>query len=516
MHIITSKKTKYLQDIQKSISSFDMDTALKNLLRHQSLFRFKSGDEESIDFYLTLINMGSYKLLNKLMLAKLDATVLERESLDNETIIKMIVFARVLAAQGLNQSSKEILKHLKKFTIKLSSPCESQLYYKSLFYVHFHNMDIEQCQEVLEQYKAVAENKAEKLYFYHSSRLSIFFIQKNITAAETEFKALQELIPVLTRPYHQTYHKVYQFMINILHNELDESGYIATEEISSKLVGEVDKLFIMYIQLRYLIRLDDHARLLEHVEKIYHYKELDGSACGYLRKDMQEEFKKSFYLHAAVRHTRLRLEILRQHNARNEVVELTSSKGLNVVSYFELPFHSNQLDLRAGVIVRNGKLEPLTELQRCFLYHVMTAGDNGIKWIMLAEAIHGPGLRFDLHFESLRKMAAKLRSLGINITYKDERYRFVTDLESTIFALHFIPGNLVLYIARHFKQKSFTADEISSVLGFKKSRTGEYILDWLESKKISQLAVKGKQKHYIINYAKVNPLNLPSEAAQNE
>jgi hypothetical protein len=77
-------KLKYLQDIQLLVNNCEMISAQKKLLRYQGLFKFREGDKGSTLYYSILHQIGSYKLLQKLILPKLNLKMLNREKIDTK------------------------------------------------------------------------------------------------------------------------------------------------------------------------------------------------------------------------------------------------------------------------------------------------------------------------------------------------------------------------------------------------------------------------------------------------
>jgi hypothetical protein len=490
-------KLKYLQDIQVQVNGCELLAAQKKLLRYQGIFKFKEGDKESALYYSILLQIGSYKLLQTLILPNLDSKILNRGNIDQETILKMIILARVLASQGSFERSLLILNKIKNPAKNIQNSNDGILLYKSIFYVYLFNGDSQNSLLALENYYSFIREDNEKSIFYYCSKIMVHIYDNNIELAKSDFKVLLPVVAKHGSKLKVNFTRLLQFAIRTMEGVLDEDGYAHAETVYQYTLGERHKLFIKSYQLQYLILLGDKNKILKHIEEIYYVNMIDGSMSLFLNRIIKNELRNEKYRNCIISNFRLKLNVLSKPFAINSCIEFTSEK-MQTLEYFSIPLNNNQLDLLAGVVTTPEETCFLTELQRKCLYHLVVGGESGANWLMLSELMYEVDLNIDACFENVRKIVAKLRSMKMIITYKMGQYFFHNNFNSILFSDEFMPGDQLLYIQRCSGKIQLTADDISKLLGLKKSRTNEYLRSWVKQKRLEIIAWKGNQKIYQI------------------
>ncbi|MDD4976530.1 MAG: hypothetical protein PHY93_19395 [Bacteriovorax sp.] len=493
-------KLKYLHDIQKQVDRCESLAAQKKLVRYQAIFKFKEKDEESILYYSILFQIGSCKLLQKLILSNLDSKILSREKLDQETILKMIIWARVLACQGAFKISHFILSNIKNPAENISTPAEGLLLYKSLFSVFLFDGDVVQCLLMLEKYISYAgqdSDKAKKI-FYLTSKASVYFLIDNIKLAKSNLEELLNLVEDCNSRFQLDNIRILQFAVKTMEGVLDEEGYLVADSIYQYTLNECYKFFVKIVQLKYLILLNDKENILKHIVAVYDQQIAKNSEYYFFNEIVKTELQSEKYQNYDVFDFRLKIVVLARSSDVNSCIEWTG-EDLRLTNYLSSPLKNNQLDLLAGVVNSPEGVFFLTELQRICLHSIVTSGHSGVNWLILSELMYGADLNFSASFENVRKIITKLRSLKMHITYTAGRYFFQNNFTSILFTNKFLIGDQLLYIRRCSGKSQLTAGDFSKLLELKKSRTNEYLQNWLKLGRLSVIASKGSQVIYQIN-----------------
>jgi hypothetical protein len=497
-------KLKYLQDIQKLVNRCELSAAQKKLIRYQAVFKFKERDEESVLYYLILFQIGSCKLFQKLILSDLDSKILSREKLDQETILKMTILAQVVASQGAYKLSYLILSKIKNPAENIQNSADGLLLYKSLFSVNLFNGEPEQCLLILEKYISYAGEDKDKKIYYLSSKVLIYFLTGSVELAKSNLAELISLSKDCDSRCQLDFIKLLKFAVKTMEGELDEDGHHLSDSIYQYSLNECCKFFIKIIQLKYLILLNDKKKILEHIEEVYACQIAANSECCFYNDIVKAELKDEKYQEKDVCDIRLKLIILSRSVENDFCLELTDQE-LIIVDYLSTPLKENQLDLVAGVVKDPAGIFFLTELQRVCLHSIVTSGQSGMNWLLLSEIMYGVDLNFSASFENVRKIISKVRSLKIDITYKAGRYFFQNTFNSILFTNKLLAGDQLLYIRRCSDKASFMASDFSKILGLKKSRTNEYLRNWLKEDRLGVVVTKGNQVTYQINLSKIVP-----------
>ncbi|MBC7538531.1 MAG: hypothetical protein H7281_06910 [Bacteriovorax sp.] len=422
---------------------------------------------------------------------------MDREKIEQGTILKLAIFARVLASQGAYGRSLLILNNIKTPVENIHKATDGMLLFKSIYYVYLFNNDFEKSLEALENYLSFVGEDKEKMIFYLSSRFFVYFSIKNIKSAKLNLEELSTLVKSLGSQLQKDFTRLLQFGFRTMEGVLDEEGYAYSISIYKYTIGERHKLFIKGFQLQYLILLGDKIKVLEHIERIYQVNRVDGTSSKFINKIIKNELQDFKYQEIQISNFRLQLNVLRGSKEKHLCIEFTNVT-MHPVNYLSSPFNNNQLDLLAGVITTSDETFFLTELQRKCLYHLLIRGETGVSWLLLSELMYGVDLNIDSSFENVRKIVAKLRSMNINIAYKMGLYFFQNTFDSILFSTEFMIGDQLLYVHRCVGKERLSADDISKILGLKKSRTNEFLRKWVEQNRLEIIATKGNQKIYQI------------------
>jgi hypothetical protein len=155
------------------------------------------------------------------------------------------------------------------------------------------------------------------------------------------------------------------------------------------------------------------------------------------------------------------------------------------------------IDLHAGLFIKNSVVTAFSDIQLKTIMAVISSGQLGIKHKKLAEIVYSDEFwEIKNGEERIRKIIQKLKSFGLGIYCKDNRYFFKFENFHLILQKSSSLPHLTNYLKKELPL-TFHRKDLEAKLGLKKVMSLNYIKEWIEEGRIQSFN-RGKSQRYTI------------------